>query len=147
MTNYELPEKIEEEEKENKDKADFFTQKKNNDRPLDANFLLNHPDTIQLIHQMAHFFQKSMPPNNSFPSNGFNNGGQRGGPEGQQRFPRQGGPMGSCGPRQPYNNNSGYFPQRSNLVQMNNAPVPQVAAQSTAVYTKESQHHMAHQDP
>ena len=146
VTNYELPEIRRKQQIENKDKADFFTQKKNNALPLEAS-LLNRPDTFQLIHQILQFLQKSMQPNNRFPGNGFNNGGQRGGPQGQQRFPRQGGPMGSSGPRQPYNNNSGYFPQRSNLVQMNNAPVPQVAAQSTAVYTKESQHHMAHQDP
>jgi len=84
VTNYELPEVRRRQQMENKDKADFFTQKKNSTPSLDAS-LLSRPDTLQMIHQVLQFLQKSMlMQGGRFPNQaGFNNQRQH-----QPRYPR-----------------------------------------------------------
>jgi len=138
VTNYELPEVRRRQQIENKDKADFFTQKKNNTLPLEAS-LLNRPDTFQMIHQILQLIQKSV--QGRFPQPGFNN--QRGPNNQGGRYP----PRNPMGPqqqgRQPYpNNRPGYNQQVPQPVPLAPAPLPT----ATAVEIKGASH-LAHAEP
>ena len=110
VTNYELPEIRKKQQAENKDKTDFYNQRKQiaSNQIVDPS-LLQRPDTIQLIQQILSLIQRqfngrmpNMGGNNNYnnnnygnrPQNNYNNGGNN-----QQQ--RVGGPK-------PYGNQGGY---------------------------------------
>ena len=138
VTNYELPEVRKRQQMENKDKADFFTQKKNNTQPLEAS-LLNRPDTFHMIHQILQFLQKSM--QGRFPQPGYNN--NNGGNRGPHTQRQSRGPVGPGG-----RPNAGYPGGRPNYPQQAQPGMIAPAAQPTptAVEIKGAQH-LLHADP